>query len=103
MVNDNEKKENILELPTSDQLMILLENLFERGRLAELAHRCTAGTSDIDLRQARMDQLIETLVQAWEIGPKRHRGSLWGAIDLELSGRLRSYLGLGELKLREIT
>ena len=100
--NDTEEKKNILEVPASNQLVMLLENLFERGRLAELAHRCTVGTSDIDLREARMDQLVETLVQAWEIGPKRHRGSLWGAIDLELSFRLRSYLGLGELKLREM-
>ncbi len=100
-INDIGKNANTLGLPKGDQLAMLLENLFERGRLADLAHRCSIAQADGNLHQAGMDELVETLVRAWEIGPKRQRGSLWGTIDLELSGRLRSYLGMGEPKLRE--
>jgi uncharacterized LabA/DUF88 family protein len=100
--NMNTKEETILALPTGEQLTILLENLFDRSRLAELAHRCNVNNQDVFLRQARIEELIESLVKAWEIGPKRPRGSLWGTIDLELSSRLRNYLGLGEQKLREM-
>jgi len=100
--NNTGRDETTLGMPTSDQLGILLENLFERGRLAELAHRCSNCPVDVDLRQARTDELVDILVQAWELGIKRHRGSLWGTIDLELSGRMRSYLGQGELKVREM-
>ncbi|HUU26465.1 MAG TPA: NYN domain-containing protein [archaeon] len=81
---------------------MLLENLFERHRLLELANRCTTRDPDIDLRQARIYELVEILTKAWEIGPQRGSGSLWGAVDQELAGRLKSYLGLGEQRLHEM-
>jgi uncharacterized LabA/DUF88 family protein len=89
-------------LPTNDQLMIILENLFERQRLMELALRCTTRGQEQDLRQARAHELIEILIKAWDLGPKRPAASLWGAIDQELSSRLKNYLGQGENKLSEM-
>ena len=89
-------------LPTEEQLRLLLENLFERQRLIELAHRCTTRDENQDLRQTRTYELIEILVKAWESSPKRIAGSLWGAIDQELAGKLKSYLGLGETRLRDM-
>ena len=41
-LNDIGKNANTLGLPKGDQLAMLLENLFELGRLADLAHRCSA-------------------------------------------------------------
>ena len=94
--------ENTTGTPTNDQLMILLENLFERQRLVELAHRCTNRDENVDLRQSRTHELIDILIKAWGIGPKREFASVWGAVDMELSSRLKGYLSLGEPKLREM-
>lgn len=94
--------ENTSGMPTNDQLMLLLENLFERQRLVELAHRCSTRDESLDLRQSRTHELIEILIKAWDTGPKRHYASVWGAVDMELAGRLKAYLGLGEAKLREM-
>ncbi|MFH1069624.1 MAG: NYN domain-containing protein [Candidatus Glassbacteria bacterium] len=104
MQNPNETRTQYREtsLPSDEQLRLLLENLFERQRLVELAHRCTTRNETLDLRQARSDELIDILLKAWSSGPKRVAGSLWGAIDQELAGRLKSYLGLGEQRLREM-
>lgn len=89
-------------LPTREQLSMIFENLFERQRLVELAARCTTREESLDLRQARIEELIEILLKAWELGPKSPSGSLWGAVDQELSSRQRSYLGQGEAKLRSM-
>ena len=89
-------------LPTKEQLQIILENLFERQRLIELALRCTTRDEELDLRQAKTHELIEILTSAWKSGPKRSSGSLWGAVDQELAGRLKNYLGLGENRLRDM-
>ncbi|MCE5271900.1 NYN domain-containing protein [bacterium] len=89
-------------IPTNDQLTLILENLFERQRLMELAHRCSTRDDTVDLRQARTHELIEILLKAWEVGPRRSYSSVWGAVDMELAGRLKGYLGLGENKLREM-
>ncbi len=89
-------------IPTNDQLTLILENLFERQRLMELAHRCSTRDESLDLRQARTHELIEILLKAWDLGPRRSIASVWGAVDMELAGRLKGYLGLGENKLREM-
>jgi len=103
MQNPNQKGEKSKDwLPTGGQLQIILENLFERPRLIELAFRCTASDEELDLRQAATHELIEILTNAWESGPKRSSGSLWGAINQELAGRLKNYLGLGEKRLRDM-
>ncbi|HLA38409.1 MAG TPA: NYN domain-containing protein [Candidatus Glassbacteria bacterium] len=100
--NDTRTQFRDSSLPSDEQLRLLLENLFERQRLVELAHRCTTRDESLDLRQARSDELIEILLRAWISGPKRIAGSLWGAIDQELAARFKSYLGLGEQRLREM-
>ena len=99
---NNEPLEETTGIPTNDQLTLILENLFERQRLMELAHRCTTRDETVDLRQARTHELIEILLKAWDLGPRRSFASVWGAVDMELAGRLRAYLGLGENKLREM-
>lgn len=103
MQNPKQKGNEIQNLmPSEEQLQIILENLFERQRLIELAHRCTMRDEELDLRQAKTHELIEILINAWKSGPKRNSGSLWGAIDQDLAGRLKNYLGLGENKLRDM-
>jgi uncharacterized LabA/DUF88 family protein len=103
MHNENEinSDRGDVGFPSDEQLRLLLENLFERQRLVELAHRCTTRDDKFDLRQARSHELIEILIEAWKVGPQRTAGSIWGAVDQELTGRLKNYLGLGEIKLRE--
>jgi len=95
-------KEQRAVFPTNEQLTLLLESLFGRQRLIELAYRCTTRDPDIDLRQVGTHELIDILIKAWEIGPKKSSGTLWGAVDQELTGRLKSYLGLGEQRLRDM-
>ena len=103
MQNSNRKGKEFKDwLPTKEQLQIILENLFERQRLIELALRCTTRDEELDLRQAKTHELIEILTSAWKSGPKRISGSLWGAVDQELAGRLKNYLGLGENRLRDM-
>lgn len=103
MQNSNRKGKEFKDwLPTKEQLQIILENLFERQRLIELALRCTTRDEELDLRQAKTHELIEILTSAWKSGPKRNSGSLWGAVDQELAGRLKNYLGLGENKLHDM-
>ncbi len=99
--NETDTDRDKLCFPSNEQLRLLLENLFERQRLVELAHRCTTRDEQFDLRQARTHELIEILIEAWKIGPQRASGSIWGAVDQELVGRLKNYLGLGDIKLRE--
>ncbi len=103
MHNENEinPDRGDISFPSDEQLRLLLENLFERQRLVELSHRCTTRDEKFDLRQARTHELIEILIEAWKVGPQRFAGSIWGAVDQELAGRLKNYLGLGEIKLRE--
>lgn len=101
MQNSNQKgKKSQNWLPTEERLQIILENLFERQRLIELAHRCTSRDEELDLRQAKTHELTEILIRAWKTSPKRNSGSLWGAIDQELAVRLKNYLNLGENRLR---
>ena len=99
--NENDTSQDRLCFPSDEQLRLLLENLFERQRLVELAHRCTTRDEQFDLRQARTHELIDILIDAWNAGPQRPAGSIWGAMDQELTGRLKNYLSLGEYKLRE--
>jgi uncharacterized LabA/DUF88 family protein len=99
--NENNSEREDIGFPSDEQLRLLLENLFERQRLVELAHRCTTRDEKFDLRQARSHELIEILIEAWKVGPPRAAGSIWGAVNQELAGRLKNYLGLGEIKLRE--
>ena len=103
MQNENDTNNNLspIGFPSDEQLRLMLENLFERQRLIELAHRCTTRDDKFDLRQARTHELIDILIEAWNAGPRRSSGSLWGAIDQELAGRQKNYLGLGEYKLHE--
>ncbi len=103
MHNGNEihQDQGKLCFPSDEQLRLLLENLFERQRLVELAHRCTTRDEKFDLRQARSHELIDILIEAWGVGAQRVSGSIWGAVDQELAGRFKNYLGLGEIKLRE--
>ena len=70
--------------------------------MIELALRCTTRDEELDLRQAKTHELIEILTSAWKSGPKKSSGSLWGAVDQELAGRLKNYLGLGENRLRDM-
>ena len=105
MLNQNRNsglKEQRFGLPTKEQLTMIFENLFERQRLVELAHRCTTRDPDADLRQAGTYELIEILVKAWEIDLQKGNHSLWKAVDQELSVKLRNYLGLGEQRLYEM-
>jgi len=103
MQDSNQKGQEFKDwLPTEEQLQIILENLFDRQRLIELAIRCTTRDEELDLRQARTHELIEILTNAWKSGPKRSSGSLWGAVDQELAGRLKNHLGLGENRLRDM-
>ena len=98
----NETRDIERGTPSEEQLILILENLFDKQRLIELANRCSTKSEDIDLRQVRTHELIDILVQAWRVGPKSSTGSLWGAVDQELVIRQRNYLGLGESRVVEM-